>query len=62
MHIDKLSLEEMLSVLNTIFCNSLRLTKNDIKKHGIVIYAGDQLSLFLLDKVPIYLIDEFLAN
>jgi hypothetical protein len=52
MHIDESSLEGTLSVLNTIFRDSLRLTEDDIKKHGIVICAGDQLSLSLLDKVP----------
>jgi len=55
MHIDESSLEGMLGMLNTIFCNSLRLTEDDIKKHGIIICAGDQLSLLLLDKVHFYL-------
>ena len=55
MHIDESSLEGTLSVLNTIFCDLLKLTEDDIKKHGIVICAGDQLSLLLLDKVPFYL-------
>ena len=55
MHIDESSLEGTLSVLNTIFCDLLKLTEDDIKKHGIVIYAGDQLSLLLLNKVPFYL-------
>ena len=44
----------MLSILSTIFHDSLKLTEDEIKKHGILICAGDQLSLSLLDKVPFY--------
>ena len=62
MHIDESGLEGTLGVLNTIFRDSLRLTDDDIKKHGIVSCAGDQLSLSLLDKVPIYLDHEFLIT
>jgi len=62
MHIDELSLEGTLGVLNTIFRNSLRLTEDDIKKHGIIICAGDQLSLSLLDKVCFYLDHKYFIN
>ena len=62
MHIDESSLEGTLGVLNTIFRDSLRLTEDDIKKHGIIICAGDQLSLSLLDKVPFYLDHESFTN
>ena len=51
MQIDESSLEGTLNVLSTIFRNSLKLTEEEIKSHGLVICAGDQLTLSLLDKV-----------
>jgi len=51
MHIDESSLEGTLNVLSTIFRTSLNLTEEDVKRHGLVICAGDQLSLSLLNKV-----------
>lgn len=51
MHIDESSLEGTLGVMNTIFRSTLELSEDDIKKHGLVICAGDQLSLALLDKI-----------
>ena len=53
MHIDESSLEGTLNVLSTIFRTSLNLTEEELKSHGLVICAGDQLSLSLLDKVRI---------
>lgn len=53
MHIDESSLEGTLSVMDTIFQSTLELTEDDVKTHGLVICAGDQLSLSLLDKVYI---------
>ncbi|KAF9473608.1 hypothetical protein BDN70DRAFT_937306 [Pholiota conissans] len=50
-HIDKSSLEGTLHVLNTIFQQSLQLTEDDIKRHGIILCAGDQLLIYLLHKV-----------
>ena len=41
MHIDELSLKEMLGVMGNIFRSTLELTEDDIKKHGLVICAGD---------------------
>ncbi|KAF8163626.1 hypothetical protein B0H34DRAFT_837464 [Crassisporium funariophilum] len=51
MHIDESSLEGTLGVMNTIFQSTLQLSEDDIKKHGLIICAGDQLSLALLDKI-----------
>jgi hypothetical protein len=53
MHIDESSLEGTLGVMSTIFRSTLELAEDDIKKHGLVICAGDRLSLALLDKVSI---------
>lgn len=51
MHIDESSLDGTLEVLGHITSTTLKLTEDDIKKHGIIICAGDQLSKSLLDKV-----------
>lgn len=51
MHIDESSLEGTLGVLDKIIRVELGLTEDDIKKHGIILCAGDQLSKLLLDKV-----------
>lgn len=51
MHIDESSLEGTLAVLNSILQHTLGLGEDEIKKHGLIICAGDQLSLSLLDKV-----------
>lgn len=56
MHLDKSSLEGTLQVLSHIFKTSLNLSKDDLKSHGIVICAGDQLSLSLLDKVCVAIV------
>jgi hypothetical protein len=53
MYIDESTLEGTLGVMSTIFRRTLELAEDDIKKHGLVICAGDQLSLALLDKVCI---------
>ena len=45
MHIDESSPKGMLGVLSTIFWSTLELAEDDIKKHGLVICTGDQLSL-----------------
>ena len=50
MHINESSLEGTLSVMNTIFRSTLELSEDDVRKHGLVICAGDQFSLALLDK------------
>jgi hypothetical protein len=51
MHIDESSLEGTLKVLNTIFCDTLKMSAEDLKKHSLVFCASDQLSISLLDKV-----------
>ncbi|KAF9470993.1 hypothetical protein BDN70DRAFT_901681 [Pholiota conissans] len=50
MRIDESSLHGTL-YLSTIFRDSLQLTEDDIKRRGVVICAGDHLSLSLLNKV-----------
>jgi hypothetical protein len=63
MHIDESSLEGTLEVFKAIFQRSLQLTEDDLKKHGIVLCAGDQLSMSLLDKVcRIYVIIFYFAE
>ncbi|PPQ97245.1 hypothetical protein CVT26_000771 [Gymnopilus dilepis] len=44
MHIDESSLEGTLSVLDSILRGTLGLGEEDVKKHGLIICAGDQLS------------------
>ncbi|KAH9484746.1 hypothetical protein JR316_0001646 [Psilocybe cubensis] len=51
MHIDESSLDGTLQVFNSILKDSLKLTEEELKAHGLIICAGDQLSLSLLDKV-----------
>lgn len=55
MHIDESSLDGTLEVLEHILRKTLNLTEDEIKKHGIIICAGDQLSKSLLDKVSTWL-------
>lgn len=51
MHIDESSLEGTLAVLDRILQGTLGLGEDNVKKHGLILCAGDQLSLSLLDKV-----------
>ena len=51
MHIDESSLDGTIDVMDTIFRKTLNLSDEDIRKHGLFICAGDQLSISLLDKV-----------
>ena len=51
MNIDESSLEGTLEVLNTIICDALKLSTDGLEKHGIILCAGDQLTVSLLDKV-----------
>ncbi|KAJ7864341.1 hypothetical protein B0H13DRAFT_2353767 [Mycena leptocephala] len=51
MQIDESSLDGTIDVFSTIFRTSLRMTEEDIKRHGVVICAGDQLSASLFDKI-----------
>jgi hypothetical protein len=53
MHIDELSLEGTLKVLDTIITKTLRLSGEGLDKHDIILCAGDQLTMSLLDKVLI---------
>ncbi|KIM89792.1 hypothetical protein PILCRDRAFT_2083 [Piloderma croceum F 1598] len=50
MHVDESSLEGTLKVLNTIFCDTLKMSAEDLQKHGLVFCTGDQLTISLLDK------------
>jgi hypothetical protein len=54
MHIDESSLDGTIDVFSTIFAKTLQMTAEDIKRHGIVICAGDQLSASLFDKVSLF--------
>jgi hypothetical protein len=51
MHIDESSLEGTLLVLEDIITKTLKLSNDDLEKHGIILCAGDQLTMSLLDKV-----------
>ena len=49
MHIDESSLEGTLQVLNEIITKTLKLSDDGLAKHGIILCAGDQLTMSLLD-------------
>lgn len=51
MHIDESSIEGTLKVLETIIAQVLGMSDNEIKKHGLILCAGDLLTLALLDAV-----------
>ncbi|KAJ6492735.1 hypothetical protein C8R47DRAFT_1044212 [Mycena vitilis] len=51
MPIDESSLDGTIDVFSTIFRTALKMSEDDIKRHGVVICAGDQLSASLFDKV-----------
>ncbi|TDL27967.1 hypothetical protein BD410DRAFT_739310 [Rickenella mellea] len=50
MKIDESSLDGTLSVIDTIITKTLQMSEDDITNHGIVICAGDQLTISLIDK------------
>jgi hypothetical protein len=51
MHIDESSLDGTLEVVDHIIRNTLKMTAEDVEKHGLIMCAGDQLTISLLDKV-----------
>ena len=51
MHIDESSLEGTLKVLEAIRIKTLKMSADLLEKHGIILCAGDQLTMSLLDKV-----------
>jgi hypothetical protein len=51
MHTDESSLEGTLQVLSDIITKTLKLSGDGLEKHGIILCAGDQLTMSLLDKV-----------
>ena len=51
MHIDESSLEGTLQVLNEIITKTLKLSGDGLAAHDIILCAGDQLTMSLLDKV-----------
>jgi hypothetical protein len=51
MHMDKSSLEGTLQVLSDIITKTLKLSGDSLEKHSIILCAGDQLTMSLLDKV-----------
>jgi hypothetical protein len=53
MHIDESSLDGTLEVIDTIIRKNLNMSEEDIEKHGLILCAGDQLTISLLDKVSI---------
>ena len=55
MHVDESSLEGTLKALNTIFCDTLKMSAEDLERHGLMFCAGDQLSISLLDKVCVFI-------
>ncbi|KAI1783591.1 hypothetical protein LXA43DRAFT_320644 [Ganoderma leucocontextum] len=50
MHIDESSLAGTIDVMDTIIRKTLKLSEAEVRKHGLFICAGDQLSVSLLDK------------
>lgn len=55
MHIDESTLEGTLKVLEAILIKTLKLSADILEKHGIILCAGDQLTMALLDKVYRYI-------
>jgi len=53
MHIDESSLEGTLKVLDNIITKTLKLSGEGLEKHGVILCAGDQLTMSLLDKVAV---------
>jgi len=51
MHTDESSLEGTLQVLSDIITKTLKFSGDGLEKHGIILCAGDQLTMSLLDKV-----------
>ena len=51
MDIDESSIEGTICVVETIMGNILKLSSEDIKKHGLFFIDGDLLTLILMDKV-----------
>jgi hypothetical protein len=57
MHVDESSLEGTLKVIDSIMRDTLQMSAEDVRKHGLVMCAGDQLTISLLDKVcPVLLL------
>ncbi|KAG1882050.1 hypothetical protein C8R48DRAFT_667742 [Suillus tomentosus] len=50
MHIDESSIDGALEVIDSIVRKTLKMSSEDIQKHGIIMCAGDQLTVSLLDK------------
>jgi hypothetical protein len=61
MHIDESSLEGTLQVLESIISKTLQLSSDGLEKHGIILCAGDQLTMSLLDKVRLYVFQNILV-
>ncbi|TDL22081.1 hypothetical protein BD410DRAFT_803611 [Rickenella mellea] len=50
MKIDESSLDGTLDVIDSIIVKTLQLSEDDIRKHGVVLCGGDQLTISLIDK------------
>lgn len=55
MHIDESSLDGTIDIVGTILGRALHMSSEDIERHGVIIFAGDQLSISLFDKVCLVL-------
>ena len=62
MHIDESSLEGTLQVIDSIISQTLKLSGDGLEKHGIIMCAGDQLTISLLDKVRLLFISQCAAG
>ena len=51
MHIDESSLEGTLNVLDSLISKTLKVLSDALERNGIILCAGDQLTMSLLDKV-----------
>lgn len=49
--IDESSLAGTLNIIETIICTTLKMTPEELKRHGIIICSGDLLTWSLTDKV-----------
>lgn len=52
--IDESSIDGTIKIIRTIICSILRMSPEDLRRHGIIICSGDLLTYSLIDKVSLY--------
>jgi hypothetical protein len=57
MHIDESSIDGTIGVIHMVLFDTLKLSEEELHKHGIIFCGRDQLTVSLTDKVR-FLFDE----